>query len=70
MSKKKEEINDTIVETVEEKPIVKKEYKGDLRGFKTLEQAINYPNTDEFKRLDIGCRTEYSNWLKNILEEE
>jgi len=67
MSKKKEEINDTIVE---EKPIVKKEYKGDLRGFKTLEQAINYPNTDEFKRLDIGCRTEYSNWLKNILEEE
>lgn len=45
----------------------KKEYTGDLRGFKTLEEAVNYPNTEEFKKLDIGCKTEYSNWLKNIL---
>lgn len=53
-------------EEVSNKP--KKEYNGDLRGFKTLEEAINYPNTPEFKKLDIGCRTEYSNWLKeNIL---
>lgn len=53
---------------VKEKP--KKEYTGDLRGFKTLEIAKNYPNTEEFKKLDIGCRTEYQNWLKSILEEE
>jgi len=76
MSKKKEEIkiediNETPNDEVSEEVTKKiKDYKGDLRGFKTLEEAVNYPNTDEFKRLDIGCRTEYSNWLKNILEEE
>ena len=48
----------------------KKEYTGDLRGFKSLEIAKNYPNTPEFAKLDIGCRTEYQNWLKSILEEE
>lgn len=44
-----------------------KDYNGDLRGFKTLEEAVNYPNTPEFEKLDIGCKTEYTNWLKNIL---
>lgn len=79
MSKKKEETvnelpNEEIINNEKEKIVnklpKKKDYNGDLRGFKTLEEAINYPNTDEFKKLDIGCRTEYSNWLKNILEEE
>lgn len=69
MAKKKKEIPaEEIKEEIVEKP--KKEYHGDLRGFKTLEDAVNYPNTDAFKKLDIGCQTEYSNWLKNILEEE
>lgn len=45
----------------------KKKYEGDLRGFKTYEEAINYPNTDTFSKLDKGCQTEYKNWLKNIM---
>ena len=45
----------------------KKKYTGDLRGFKTYEEAINYPNTDAFSKLDKGCQTEYKNWLKNIM---
>ena len=45
----------------------KKKYTGDLRGFKTYEEAINYPNTEAFSKLDIGCKTEYKNWLKNIM---
>lgn len=65
-----EEQDKTVENIVDEIVKEAKDYKGDLRGFKTLEEAVNYPNTDEFKRLDIGCRTEYSNWLKNILEEE
>lgn len=48
----------------------KKEYTGDLRGFKTLKEAIDYPNTDEFKRLDIGCQTEYQEWLEKITKED
>ena len=63
MAKKEEKI---IEEPVEE---VKKEYTGDLRGFKTLEEAVNYVDTPEFERLDIGCRTEYKNWLKSIKED-
>lgn len=68
MAKKQKE----IIEEVDDGVYSKKEvvYKGDLRGFKTLEQAINYRNTDAFKKLDIGCQTEYSNWLEHILEEE
>lgn len=63
-----EVVNEIIDEAKEDGFEPKKEYNGDLRGFKTLEEAINYPNTPEFKKLDIGCRTEYSNWLKeNIL---
>ena len=63
-----EVVNEIIDEAKEDGFETKKEYNGDLRGFKTLEEAINYPNTPEFKKLDIGCRTEYSNWLKeNIL---
>ena len=53
----------------EKKPakVTKKKYTGDLRGFKTYEEAINYPNTDAFSKLDKGCQTEYKNWLKNIM---
>lgn len=65
---KKEIPAEEIKEEVVEKP--KREYHGDLRGFKTLDQAINYRNTNAFKKLDIGCQTEYSNWLEHILEEE
>ena len=65
---KKEIPAEEIKEEVVEKP--KREYHGGLRGFKTLDQAINYANSDAFKKLDVGCQTEYSNWLKNILEEE
>lgn len=58
-------------EEVEEVEIVtKEEYTGDLRGFKTLEEAKNYPDTPEFKKLDIGCRTEYVAWLKSIMKED
>ena len=69
MAKKKEIIKEEIIkeEPIKEKP----KYTGDLRGFKTVEQALDYPNTDAFKKLDIGCRTEYLEWLKNnILKEE
>ena len=55
---------------IEEPKKPKKEYTGDMRGFKTYEEMVNYPNTPEFKKLDIGCRTEYTNWLKKVLEEE
>lgn len=65
--KEKEEI---LKEKEPVKKEKKKEYTGDLRGFKSLEIAKNYPNTPEFAKLDIGCRTEYQNWLKSILEEE
>lgn len=37
-------------------------YKG--RGFKTLEDAVNFPNTDTFKRLGNADKQEYLNWLK------
>lgn len=45
----------------------KKQYHGKLRGFKTYEDAVNYPNTEAFSKLDIGCQTEYKNWLKTIM---
>lgn len=58
-------------EIIEEVEIVtKEEYNGDLRGFKTLEEAKNYPDTPEFKKLDKGCRTEYIAWLKSITKED
>ena len=58
-------------EEVEEVEIVtKEEYKGDLRGFKTLAEAKEYPYTPEFQRLDKGCRTEYVDWLKTITKED
>lgn len=63
-----EVVNEIVEEAKEEGFEPKKEYHGDLRGFKTLEEAVNYPNTEAFKKLDIGCQKEYSNWLKeNIL---
>lgn len=60
-------VNAVINEIVEEAKENAGKYTGDLRGFETLEEAINYPNTPEFEKLDIGCKTEYTNWLKNIL---
>lgn len=63
-NKKVEEIVNEIIEEANE------EYTGDLRGFKTLAEAKNYPNTPEFQKLDIGCRTEYVNWLKSITKED
>lgn len=73
MSKKdiKEPIEQEVepIEEVEKEPIeqeVVKEYTGDLRGFKSLKEAKEYPNTPEFKNLDIGCRTEYMTWLESI----
>lgn len=57
------------VEEVEEVEI-EEEYTGDLRGFKTLTEAKEYPNTPEFQKLDIGCRTEYVDWLKSITKED
>ena len=66
-NKKVEDVVDEIIKEAKEND---GQYTGDLRGFKTLEEAINYPNTDAFKKLDIGCRTEYNNWLKSISEEE
>ena len=45
----------------------KKEYKGDLRGFKTYKEAVNYPHTEAFAKLDRGCQEEYKAWLKTIM---
>lgn len=45
----------------------KKKYAGDLRGFKTYEEAINYPYTEAFSKLDRGCQEEYKTWLKTIM---
>lgn len=45
----------------------KKKYEGDLRGFKTYDEAVNYPETKEFAKLDKGCQAEYKNWLKTIM---
>ena len=59
-----EEIKEESIEEIKEEPV--EEYTGDLRGFKSLAEAKDYPNTPEFKKLDIGCRTEYVNWLKSI----
>ena len=64
--KKVEEIVDEIIVEAKEDA---GEYTGDLRGFKTLDEAVDYVETPEFKRLDIGCRTEYKNWLKSIKED-
>lgn len=62
---KDEPVEEVTEEIVKDEP-VEEEYTGDLRGFKTLKEAKDYPNTPEFKKLDIGCRTEYINWLKSI----
>ena len=64
----KKEVKELPKEEKVSKP--KKPYTGDLRGFKTYEEMVNYPNTPEFQKLDIGCKTEYTNWLKKVLEEE
>ncbi len=65
-NKSVEEIVDEIIEeSKEDKP-----YEGDLRGFSSLKEALEYPETPAFKKLDIGCRTEYINWLKSIKVEE
>ena len=63
------ETKDNEIKDDEKKPArpSKKKYTGDLRGFKTYEEAINYPNTEAFSKLDIGCKTEYKKWLKNIM---
>lgn len=65
----KKEIIDDKKEIVEEKKSKKnkKEYIGDLRGFKTYEDAVNYPETEAFAKLDKGCKEEYKNWLKSIM---
>lgn len=52
---------------IEESKKNKKKYDGDLRGFKTYEEAIDYPNTKAFVKLDKGCQNEYKNWLKTIM---
>ena len=61
------EVNDIVDEIIKE---ASEEYTGDLRGFKSLKEAIDYPNTPEFERLDIGCRTEYQEWLEKITKED
>ena len=73
MSKKeKNQVEDIVNEIPEEveTPEEVEEYTGDLRGFKTLAEAKNYPNTPEFQKLDRGCRTEYVDWLKSITKED
>ncbi len=60
-----EEQGKTVENIVDEIVKEAKDYCGDLRGFKTYEEMVNYPNTEEFKKLDIGCQVEYKNWLKN-----
>lgn len=69
MAKKeiKNEVEEIVEEKVEEPKEKVTEYTGDLRGFKTLDDAKNYPETPEFKRLDKGCQTEYKDWLKSIM---
>lgn len=64
------EVEEVVNDILEEAKEDAGEYTGDLRGFKTLAEAKNYPNTPEFQKLDIGCRTEYVNWLKSITKED
>lgn len=61
------DVNNIVDEIIKE---ASEEYTGDLRGFKSLKEAIDYPNTPEFKRLDIGCQTEYQEWLEKITKED
>ncbi len=63
-------VEDIVEEIITEAKEDAGEYTGDLRGFKTLEEAKDYPNTPEFARLDVGCRTEYVSWLESILKED
>lgn len=49
-----------VIEIVE----VKHELNYEGRGFKTLEDAVNFPNTDTFKKLGNADKQEYLNWLK------
>ena len=64
------EVEEIVNEIVDEAKEDNGEYVEDLRGFKTLAEAKEYPNTPEFKRLDKGCRTEYVDWLKTITKED
>lgn len=65
-----EEQGKTVENIVDEIVKEAKDYCGDLRGFKTYEEMINYPNTPEFQKLDNGCKAEFTSWLKKISEEE
>lgn len=49
-----------VIEIIE----VKHELDYEGRGFKTLEDAVNFPNTDTFKKLGNADKQEYLNWLK------
>jgi hypothetical protein len=51
------------IETIElETEIKELNYIG--RGFATLEEAKDFPNTEVFKKLGKADRDEYLNWLK------
>ena len=51
------------IETIElETEIKELNYVG--RGFNTLEDAKNFPNTEVFKKLGKADQEEFLNWLK------
>ena len=52
-----------ITEDVEVKIKPKKNLNYAGRGFKTLEDAINFPNTKTFKALGDADKKEYLKWL-------
>lgn len=57
------EEKEEIEEEIEIKEVNKTvDYKG--RGFKTLEDAIDFPNTETFKRLGDADKQEYLRWLE------
>lgn len=62
-TEKVEEVEDDIAKLF-------KHYKGGFRGFKDCYEAYHYPETEAFKKLDIGCQTEYKEWLNSIIKEE
>lgn len=62
-----EEVEKEMKVETKEKPKANKGKKNDLdyeaRGFKTLEEACNFVNTDIFKNLGRADREEYLKWL-------
>ena len=52
-----------VADSSEEEIKVEVDYKG--RGFKTYQEAVDFIETEKFKRLGVADQEEYKNWLYN-----